>query len=923
MRSTVERGMLARLLLALLSAVTVTPSVHALAMPRAACDAASFQTVLVSPPAGRTAVAAHAVWLDAQRLRWPQMPISGRYRLFHSASGQLVTNIGEPVRGADGAIALSVVANFSARTTSSVVDRFKYVKEGVTLAVRPADYEQLGRWHRGQLLVVSESQDGRVLAVAAIQIGGALDARYAAAGTVSDLGVTVSRAQTRFKVWAPTASEVSLCVYNTGSSGATTIMSMSRDARSGIWSASARSDLTGRYYTYLIEVYAPGVGRVRNRVTDPYSISLTTDSRRSFIAALAAPALKPTGWNAAVRPAAATSSTDMVIYELHVRDFSINDSTVTTSKRGKYGAFSLTTSQGRTHLQALANAGVTDVHLLPVFDVATVPESGCQTPVPTGAPDGTAQQDAVQALAAVDCYNWGYDPFHYTAPEGSFASDASNGATRILEFRTMVQSLHAMGLRVGMDVVYNHTSASGQKEKSVLDRIVPGYYHRLDAEGRVETSTCCDNTATENRMMAKLMIESAAVWAREYHIDSFRFDLMGHQPREAMERLQKSVDAAAGRHIPLIGEGWNFGEVANGARFEQASQLSLNGSGIGTFSDRARDAVRGGGPGDNGMDQISRQGYVTGLFYDRNASAPTTQTVEDLKRAADMVRVGLAGSLRTYALRTYRDERVAMERIDYAGQPAGYVGEPGEVVNYVENHDNQTLFDVAVFKLPVSTSREDRARVQTLAAATVALSQGVAYFHAGQELLRSKSMDRNSFDSGDWFNRLDWSFRDNYFGTGLPPKGDNGSSWPLMKPLLADSSIRPRAENIRWTRDAFYDLLSIRKSSTLFRLRSAQDINERLTFYNTGSAQVPTVIVGHLNGAGYAGAGFREILYAFNVDTASQRVSIDALKGRAFALHPVHLAAGAADLRARLATWNPDTGTLGVPPRTVVVWVVP
>ena len=184
-------------------------------------------------------------------------------------------------------------------------------------------------------------------------------------------------------------------------------------------------------------------------------------------------------------------------------------------------------------------------------------------------------------------------PLH--APEGSYASDAGDGATRIREFRAMVQALHGVGLRVGMDVVYNHTTASGQSPRSVLDRIVPGYYQRLDAEGKVERSTCCDNTATEHMMMARLMRDSVALWARHYRIDSFRFDLMGHQPRAAMLDVQRAANAAAGRNVPLLGEGWNFGEVADGARFEQAAQSRLDGTAIATFSDRARDALRGGG----------------------------------------------------------------------------------------------------------------------------------------------------------------------------------------------------------------------------------------------------------------------------------------------------------------------------------------
>ncbi len=242
----------------------------------------------------------------------------------------------------------------------------------------------------------------------------------------------------------------------------------------------------------------------------------------------------------------------------------------------------------------------------------------------------------------------------------------------------------------------------------------------------------------------------------------------------------------------LIGEGWNFGEVADGARFVQASQLSLNGSGIATFSDRARDAIRGGGAGDNDARQVSVQGYVNGLHYDPNADAPATVTATDLMRTADMVRVGLAGSLRSYRLPTFDGRDTLLEQVPYAGnQPAGYVTAPGEVVNYVENHDNQTLYDLHAFKLPLGTSSAERARAQILAAALNAFSQGIAYYHAGIELLRSKSMDRNSFDSGDWFNRIDWTGQDNFFGTGLPPARDNAASWPLMRPRLADRRLKP------------------------------------------------------------------------------------------------------------------------------------
>jgi pullulanase-type alpha-1,6-glucosidase len=455
---------------------------------------------------------------------------------------------------------------------------------------------------------------------------------------------------------------------------------------------------------------------------------------------------------------------------------------------------------------------------------------------------------------------------------------------------------------------------------------VPGYYQRLDDQGAVATSTCCANTATENAMMARLMIDSAVLWVREHHIDSMRFDLMGHQPRQAMESLQKAVNRAAGRPIRLIGEGWNFGEVANGARFVQASQASLNGSGIGSFSDRGRDAVRGGGCCDDAAATLARQGWINGLFYAPNPNAfqsAQPATPEDLLRAADLVRVGLAGTLRAYRMNTFDGKTRALAEIDYAGQGAGFASQPAEVVNYVENHDNPTLFDINVMKLPPDTPREERARVQVLGGAVTAFSQGIAYLHAGVDILRSKSLDRNSFDSGDAFNRLDWTYTDNFFGNGLPPQADNAPLWPAMKPLLARSDIKPTPVDIAFTRDAFADLLKIRASSALFRLRSAAEVQARLHFHNTGPAQKPTVVVGQLSGAGLAGAGFAELLYAINVAPAEAVLELPALKGRPFVLHPVHRAPEAADVRpATQAHWDTATGTLRVPARTALVYVM-
>jgi pullulanase len=861
---------------------------------------------------------ARAYWLNRSLIQMPGGSVAGTWKLYHSAGGQIKTEKDKAVSGADGSIVLDV---FAGTVPSAVAERFKFVPSGLVLQVRTADQAQLPTLLKSQLVLVQENAAGEVQNATTAQIPGVLDDLYAAAGSVDDLGVTIAGGNTRFKLWAPTAQKVSVAIYGNGLGDATALIPATFDATTGVWSASATGDLSGQYYRYVVEVFAIGTGLVRNLVTDPNSISLTTDSKRSWIGSLDAASTKPAGWDTQAFPAKVQAQTDMVIYELHVRDFSFNDFSVSEVNRGKYMAFTESGSNGMKHLKALSDAGLTDVHLLPVFDLATVPETRCELVTPTGAPDSQAQQAAVAAQKDADCFNWGYDPFHFNAPEGSFASSRVDGAVRIREFRAMVQALHAAGLRVGMDVVYNHTTASGQNDRSVLDRVVPGYYHRLSKEGGVERSTCCDNTATEHLMMGKLMVDSAVLWAKQYKIDSFRFDLMGHQPRSVMEELQAKVNAATGRQINLIGEGWNFGEVQNNARFRQASQLELNGSGIGTFSDRARDHVRGGSPFDGGEFLVKNQGYINGLFYDDNGSG-ANKSRNDLMWSADMIKVGLAGSIRDFVVTTHWDAALRLEQIDYNGQPAGYVSSPTEVVNYVENHDNQTLFDINAYRLPTTTSREDRARVQILGAAINTFSQGIAYFHAGIDTLRSKSMDRDSFNSGDWFNRLDWTYQDNYFGIGLPVQEKNGDNWPIIAPLLGNANIKPMAADIAWTRDAFRDLLKIRSSTTLLRLRTAADIKQRLTFHNVGSTQVPTVLAAHLNGAGYAGAGFAELAYFVNVDKVPQTITIDALKGKAFQPHPVHSAATAADKRAAQATYTAGSGAFTIPARTAVVFVV-
>ena len=296
---------------------------------------------------------ARAYWLNKTLLQWPRVDTAGVFKLYHSATGQLTASKDGTVGGADGAITLDVN---TAALPSAAAARFAWVSPGVVLAVKAADAARLASLHTAQLLLVQEDASGKVQNATTAQTPGALDDQYAAAAAVNDLGVKVSSGSTGFKLWAPTAQKVSVCTYDSATGGASAMDAMAMDAATGVWSASKPADLSGKYYKYVVEVFVRGVGVVRNLVTDPYSVSLTTDSARSWIGSLDAAATQPAGWSAQTVPATVAHPTDMVVYELHVRDFSANDASVSAANRGKYLAFTDLASNGMRHLRALAQA---------------------------------------------------------------------------------------------------------------------------------------------------------------------------------------------------------------------------------------------------------------------------------------------------------------------------------------------------------------------------------------------------------------------------------------------------------------------------------------------------------------------------------------------------------------------------------------
>jgi len=881
-------------------------------------------TIYNSPPAvsyGNLGQA-KAHWLTASAFAWPGVPASGAsYKLYYAANGGLGSNVGG-VTGADGSIDLSSAASLPA----SLQQKYPHLAGATALTMSAADAARVASLVSGQFAIAQFDASGQLVQVTSLQVSGMLDDVYAAEASKASLGLSYGRnGAPTFSVWAPTAKSVSLVLYPDANSASTVTRAMTRNTASGVWSYTAPDAnwVNRYYYNYSVQVLSRWANNsvVNNTVTDPHSVSLNANSVRSYVGDLNSRTLMPDGWDHQHIPRL-DYPTDIALYELHIRDFSASDNTVPAAHRGKYLAFTDQDSNGGRHLRQLAQSGLTHVHLLPSFDIASINETGCTTPViPSDAPNATTQQAAVNATRGTDCFNWGYDPVHYGAPEGSYSSNANDGAVRVREFRAMVQGLHQQGLRVVMDVVYNHTSASQQGPLSVLDKIVPTYYYRLNTAGGITNDSCCADTATENAMMAKLMIDTASTWARDYQVDGFRFDIMGFTPLAVMKQLQAAVNKAAGRDIYLYGEAWNFGTVANDARFVQARQANMFGTGIGSFNDRIRDTIRGGGCCDGGANLVSQQGLINGVYYDPNGQS--TQTKDDLLRLGDLAKVALSGTLRDYSFTDRNGNVHKNSEIDYFGQQAGFAAQPSEIINYIEAHDNQTLFDLNAYKLPQSTSLADRVRVQNLGAAFTVLAQGIPFIHAGQEILRSKSMDANSYDAGDWFNKLDYSYQSNNFGVGLPLADSNQSNWSIMSPILVNPLINPDTASIIRARDYMNDLLAIRQDTSLFRLRSASDVSERLRFYNTGPAQIPGLIVMSIDGQNphrYDDAKYRGVVVLFNVDKAARSITVPELAGRSLQLHQVQRKSSA-DAQPRSATYDRRSGSFSIPPRTTVVFV--
>ena len=503
--------------------------------------------------------------------------------------------------------------------------------------------------------------------------------------TGNDLGAVWSEIKTVFRLWAPTAEEVTVNLYRSGTTGADDLIAQLHmyPDRNGTWIAERFGDLNGIYYTYLVMVD----GHICE-ACDPYARTTGVNGERAMILNL--DATNPEGWETDRNPQAGKPITDAVIYELHIRDLSSHRSSRIQNK-GKYLGLTETQRTTRTGqptgLDHIKDLGITHVHLLPVFDYGVTDE--CRR-----SPQ----------------YNWGYDPVNFNVPEGSYATDPFNGAVRVREMKQMVKALHDNGIGVVMDVVYNHVYNG---KDFCFNKIVPGYFSRINSSGVYSNGSCCGNdTASERTMVRKYIVDSVKFWVEEYHINGFRFDLVGLIDIQTIHEVMKTIHSTH-PDVLFYGEGWHMNTELTKPGYELATQCNAGKlPKFSFFNDTIRDLMRGS------TFDFSTPGFVTGEHCSK-----------DLLEACFM------------------------------GAPHWAI-QPSQSVNYVSCHDNNTLFDRIALSAPEAPV-EVLAKMNNLAAAFTILSQGVPFFQAGEEMLRTKPskkdrFDHNSYRSPDRINSIKW-----------------------------------------------------------------------------------------------------------------------------------------------------------------------
>lgn len=510
----------------------------------------------------------------------------------------------------------------------------------------------------------------------------------------NDLGLTYSKSKSVFRIWAPSAQKVKLFLYDTSMNHPHRSHDMLKD-RNGTWVISVPGDLKEWRYGFRVMIDSSW----SKEVPDPYAKAVSVNGLKAMVVDLKE--TNPGGWEKDKSPAL-KNPTDAVIYELHVRDASIDKSSGIKNK----GKFPGLTEKGTknagglsTGLDHLKELGVTHVHLLPCYDFYSVDETK---------PDAK--------------YNWGYDPLNYNVPEGSYSTNPYDGVTRIKEFKQLIKTFHENGLRVVMDVVYNHTALT---ETSNFNQLVPGYYYRQTKDGKFSNATACGNeTASERPMFRKFMQESMKYWVQKYHVDGFRVDLMGVHDIETMNLISKELHTIR-PDILLYGEGWtaDASPLPDSLRALKANAYKLDR--IAVFSDDIRDGIKGS------VFDHADKGFASG-------------------------KPGMEESIKFGIVASGNHTDIDYSKVNYSKHP--YAPQPHHTITYCECHDNHNLWD----KLAISAkdaTEEERTEMQKLALSIVLTSQGISFLHAGSEFLRSKKGEENSYKSPDSINAIDWDLK--------------------------------------------------------------------------------------------------------------------------------------------------------------------
>ena len=602
------------------------------------------------------------------------------------------------------------------------------------------------------------------------------------------LGVIYSKKSSEFKLWAPLAEQVELVLYGKDYNALEsnkTIIKMNKENR-GVWRARINEDLSGEYYNYLVR----NNGKTYESV-DPYAKAVSINGEKSMVIDMES--TNPKGWSNDKKPIL-NDVTDSIIYEAHIRDLTKDEASgVITELRGKYIGAVLENSKIKgtsitTGVDHLKELGITHIHLLPVFDYGSIDERYDST----------------------DNYNWGYDPQNYNVPEGSYSTNPYEGAVRISEFKEMVYRFHQAGIRVVMDMVYNHT----YNLESPLNLTVPGYYYRKDKYGCYSNGSGCGNeTASERYMFRKYMIDSVLYWAKEYHIDGFRFDLMGLHDLETMRIIRNELNKVD-KSIIMYGEGWtcydtplNINESAvknNICKFDDLQ--------IAAFSDDARDSIKGS------VFLKESLGFVNG----------GDNYEESIKY--------------TICASTKHDE-IDLSKVVYS--KSFWANEPYQTITYDSAHDNNTLFD----KLRMSCkdeNEEELLKMNKLAAAIVLTSQGISFLHEGEEFARVKEnlqgeIIENSYNSSDYTNELKWLRKQRYIDLFNYYKG----------------------------------LIKLRKEYKAFRMNSNKEIQNNISFMAKGNEFKDEHMVGYFINIEDYNDSYSKIAVIFNANKYNVEVDLN------------------------------------------------